>query len=78
MRMVMLLVLLGLLTVTIGVAVGARAQDRAMTRCATTPPGFPRRLSRAATGVTVEWKVFPFRYDCVYETRDGIVLRPPP
>jgi hypothetical protein len=78
MRVVMLLVLLGLVTVGVGGALAARAQDRAMTRCATSPPGFPRRLSRAATGVIVEWKVFPFRYDCVYETREGIVRRPPP
>jgi hypothetical protein len=54
------------------------AQERAMNRCTATPPGFPRSLSRAGTEVTVEWKLLPLTYECVYETPGRIVRRPPP
>jgi hypothetical protein len=68
------------LVVSIGAAVGAvvAGQRHAMARCTATPPNFPRKLSRAATGVSVEWKLLPPKYTCVYVTPDGIVRRPPP
>jgi hypothetical protein len=78
MRIGTLLALLGLAVVLIGVAAAcsAVAQRRAMSRCSLTPPGFPRKLRRAE--ITVEWKVFPFSYRCVYVTPGDIVRRPPP
>ena len=70
--------LLGLAVVLIAAAAACSAvvHERAMSRCDITPPGFPRELRRAE--ITVEWKVFPFSYRCVYETPDDIVKRPPP
>jgi len=53
-------------------------QRHAMARCTATPPGFPRKLSRAGVGVTVEWRLLPPKYTCVYVTPDDIVRRPPP
>ena len=81
MRFVTLLVLLGVaasLTGTAAAAFSSVVQRHAMSRCMATPPGFPRRLSRTGTEITVAWKVFPFNYECVYVMRDGIVRRPPP
>jgi hypothetical protein len=81
MRLAALLVLIGLvgtLLCTGAVLAAAAAQRHAMSRCGATPPGFPRSLSRAGTGVTVEWKVFPFSYECVYVTPADVVRRPPP
>jgi hypothetical protein len=81
MRWAALVVLLGIALVVLctaaALAAGA-AQERAMTRCTATPPGFPSKLSRAGTTITVDWKLFPFSYECVYETRDRVVRRPPP
>jgi hypothetical protein len=78
MRIRTLLALLGLAVVLIGAAVAcsAVAQRRANSRCSLTPPGFPRKLRGAE--FSVEWKVFPFSYRCVYVTPDDIVRRPPP
>ena len=46
-----------------------------MSRCGT-PPGLSRKPMRAE--ITVEWKVFPFSYRCVYVTPDDIGRRRPP
>jgi hypothetical protein len=78
MRLATLLGLLGLAVAAIGAAaaLSAAAQEHATTRCTATPPGFPRELTRAE--ITVDWKVFPVSYECVYVTRDRIVRRAPP
>jgi hypothetical protein len=78
-RLRTLFALLGLALVLIGAAAACSAvvQERAMSRCGGTPPDLPRKLRRA-DGVTVEWKVFPFSYRCVYVTPEDIVRRPPP
>jgi hypothetical protein len=69
-RLRTLFALLGLAVVLIGVSAACSAvlHERAMSRCGGTPPDFPRKLVRRAV-ITVEWKVFPFSYRCVYETR---------
>jgi hypothetical protein len=78
-RLRTLFALLGLTVVLIGAAAACSAvvQERAMSRCGATPPGLPRKLIRSAE-ITVEWKVFPFSYQCVYETPGDIVRRPSP
>ncbi len=56
-----------------------QAQNRAMSRCTATPPGFPARLSATGTLITVEWRLAPPGYDCVYTRgRRAIAKRPPP
>jgi hypothetical protein len=79
MRWVVLAVLFGIVLVVLctAAALGAgAAQERAMTRCTATP--LPSRLTRDGTTITVDWKLFPCSYSCVYETPDGTVRRPPP
>ena len=57
--------------------VGAVAlQDRALTKCATTPPGFPNRVSSAGVAVDVDWGLDG--YTCVYRLDDGEVVRRQP
>ena len=72
--------LLGLLALAVALIAAAAAcsavvQERAMSRCGT-PPGLSRKPMRAE--ITVEWKVFPFSYRCVYVTPDDIGRRRPP
>jgi len=50
------------------------AQDRAMSQCTATPPGFPKRLSSGT--VAVDWGLGG--YTCVYRLDDGEVVRRPP
>jgi hypothetical protein len=56
---------------------GLVAQRHAIARCTETPPDLPRALKRASE-VSVDWTLIPPRYACVYQTRRGIVRRPPP
>jgi hypothetical protein len=77
--LVWLLIVLGLAAPIIGVGgafLSSSAQRHATRRCTATPPGFPRTLRGAE--ISVDWKVFPFSYECVYVTRNSVVRRPPP
>ena len=67
---------LALLATGIGISLaGVQIQNHAMNRCTSTPPGFPKRLSRA--GINVDWKAAPFRYLCVYDLPNGSVEKHP-
>lgn len=52
--------------------------ERAMNRCTMTPPGFPKRLSRAGIGITVETRLVPPGVTCVYHYKGRVIAKRPP
>jgi hypothetical protein len=72
------LMCIALLTPVVFAFGGDVLNERAMTRCEVTPPGFPKRLIRAGVGMSVETRLFPPRTTCVYDYGGRVIAKRPP